>query len=697
MRRPCLGGIGRRAAAGIAVAALLATGPGAGPAAGGGSVGLAGAGPGVPGRPGVVEAPVPAALPQPAGTTSLVSVRFGGGFPGGGSRMAAISSSGRYVAFASGAADLVAGDANGAVDVFVRDRLNGTTILLPLPGGRTVPSGGQAYEPSISANGSVVAFTYLSPSLAAAGQQVVMAWDRRTGNTQIVSRSLRGTAGGSHAPSVSGDGRYVAYTSDNGIIVTNDNNEAEDVFRYDRTTQTSALVSVGVGGDAAGGREPSIDGDGSVVAFTSDGGDTIVPQNTGRGAQVYVRDMNAGRTTLVSLTADSQPASGPAQAPSISDDGHVVAFASSAGNMVPEALQAPAQVYRRDLQAGTLDLVSVAKDGSAAPAVSGMPAISRDGRMVAFISLSANLVAAAPGFRLVAVSRIQTEVYLRDVVAKQTALISVTTSGRPAGAGSLEPSVGGNGRFVAFASDSPALVRGDDNQASDVFVRDLPPAPRLNPAVVDFGTRAVGAPVTSAAGILFNAGWGPLAVSGATVAGAQAADFRVQVDGCAGKVLYRGEACTVTLGFTPSARGTRTATLRVADGFTGSPRTARLTGRASQALIKLDPPVGPQGIVTVASGSGFPPGARVRLSWSVGITPRLPVVTVDANGRFKIQVLVFHNDRIGPRDLVAQSAGGSPFPTLSVTMLVGVRSMAPPGFLTSGRAFDLPLMLMFRG
>ena len=162
-----------------------------------------------------------------------------GGFPGGGSRMSSISASGRYVAFASGAADLVAGDTNGAVDVFVRDRRNGTTIRLPLPGGKTVPPGGQAYEPSISADGSVVAFTYLSPSGVAAGQQVVLGLEpARRAQTEIVlpidpRHRHRGATSRRSPPT----GATSPTRRSNGLIVANDGDQADDVFRYDRTTQ----------------------------------------------------------------------------------------------------------------------------------------------------------------------------------------------------------------------------------------------------------------------------------------------------------------------------------------------------------------------------------------------------------------------------------------------------------------------------
>lgn len=651
--------------------------------------------------PGVLsETPVPAALPQPPGTTTLVSARVGGGFAGGGSVAPSISSGGRFVAFASGAADLVAGDTNGAVDVFVRDRSSGRTVRLPLPGGTQVPSGGQAAEPAISADGKVVAFTYLAPSGIAAAQSVVLAWDRDTGQTEVVSRNGRVIATGSREASVSSDGRYIAYSSPFSKLAAGDFNESSDVFRFDRELGTSILVSVGFQGGTPSGdsRQPSISSDGSMVAFTSDAGDSLLNEDTGNGNQVYLRDIAANRMERISVSLGAGPPNGTAEAPSISADGRYVAFESGSTNLVAAtaAYRSAYHVYRRDRASGTTELVSVDAGGSPAAGGGAQASISRDGRMVAFVSGSTDLVAATPGVRLAALAIRTSEVYLRDLTAGETALVSANLAGMPSTARNLEPVVAGNGRLVAFYSNAPTLVQGDDNKALDVFIRDFPPVPLLNPAVVEFGTRAVGTDRVPGAAVLVNAGWGPLTVSAVSVDGPARADYKIEANGCTRRILYRQEACTVTLSFSPARAGARTATLKIADSHTGSPRTARLAGRGSLAKLAMDPAVGRPGIVVMATGSGFPPGAQLRLRWSTGLTPKLPVITADARGRFRAQVLVFHNDRIGMRDLVAESVGGSPFPPVEAPLLVTKPPMGPPGFLLQ-RLIGLPLVLMIRG
>ncbi|OGO57499.1 MAG: hypothetical protein A2V85_17110 [Chloroflexi bacterium RBG_16_72_14] len=658
---------------------------------------------------GEAASPPAAGLPPPPGTTTLVSERFGGGFAGGGSAEASISSNGRWVAFTSGAADLVAGDVNDAVDVFVRDRRTGRTTRMLLPNGTPVPARGAASQPSISADGSVVAFTYQPPATAgttaAPPGSIVLAWDRRTGDVEIVSRNTAGAAApGSRQPSVSADGRFVAFTSVHARIVAPDPNQSPDVFRYDRRTRTTVMVSVGFDGEPAFAEvqgDPSISDNGNLVAFVSDGGDAIVNEDTGPGTQVYVRDIAAGVTQRASGAPGGGPgggrADGPAEAPSISGDGRFVAFDSAATNLVAGDDNRVSDVFRRDRQTGLTELVSVTPDGSPAAGASGQAAITRDGRMVAFTSAAQDLVAGLPGAHLAAAFRGATEVFIRDLVAQDTVLVSVGRDGEPGGGRSFGPSVGGAGRYVTFAGSSDRIVARDINKQLDVFLRDLPPAPTLNPAVVNLGTRAVGADPVPGAAVLANAGWGPLTVTGASVKGAARTEFPITADSCTGIVLYRGSACTVTVSFSPAREGARAATLEVADNFTGSPRTARLRGTGSRARLELSPRVGPPGTVFIATGTGFPPGAQVRLSWSRGMTPKLPVVTADARGRFRVQVLVFHHDVLGTRDLEAEQVGAVPFPPVAAPLLVSTPSSMPPGFIALYRFVDIPLVLVIRG
>ncbi|HET9521741.1 MAG TPA: choice-of-anchor D domain-containing protein [Candidatus Limnocylindrales bacterium] len=678
----------------------------------------------VPGRSGpAVEMPVrptrdpsPTLAAPPPGTSSLVSLDRAGGRANAASAQASISASGRYIAFVSIASDLVRGDTNQAVDVFVRDRRNpAKTIRLPLPGGGFVPKGGSALDPSISADGSVVAFVYQPPVsttavLAAPSQPVVLAWVRATGETEIVSIAPSGgIARPSTEPSVSGNGRLIAFTS---LLSTAAGVPGvANVYVRDRAAGTTMLVSERDSEPAgAATSAPAISRDGRFVAFQSDD-DGLAPGDDNGETDVLVRELRFDPIELVSVAIDGQ-ANGPSTAPAISGDGGRIAFESGASNLVTGPASAGGLVYVRDRSGGLTFVASVGNGGVAAGAGgNGQASISDDGRIVAWASSAAIVTAAAghPGSAsaggpaagpvnadLAAFVAPRTEVYARDLETGETILVSEARGGGPAGGQNLGPSIGGNGRYVAFSSTSPNLVRGDDNKVGDVFLRDLPPAPALNPATLDFGTRALGADGAPLAAILTNGGWGPLTGRASTPTGAAAADFTVVLDGCNGVVLHRNESCPVTVSFGPTAPGNRAATLEVAHDGPRAPASARLRGAGSRAELKIDPPLGHPGIVVIATGAGFPPNAPVGLSWSRGLTPKMPAVTTDADGGFRVQVLVFHNDVIGARDLVARPLEGATFPELSAAFLVVEASSQPPRFIVQDPFGDRNPSLVMR-
>jgi len=659
---------------------------------------VAGSGVAAPGGAAVPAPPAP--LPAPPGRTGLVSKARAGGFANGGSIEPSMSGNARFVAFTSIASDLVADDEPGSVEVFLLDRRSGKVTRAPLPAGVARSTLARQSEPSISADGRVVAYTYQPPTKVGATVgsfgSFVFAWDRTDGSVTVVSRNLRnGPQGGARQPSVSADGRYVAYTSAYDWRGDDDGTD-EDVLRFDRQTETTVLVSQAFSGGPISGvaTGPSISGDGNVIAFISDGGDSVVNEDTGTGLQVYARTLSTATNERISRPQDGRATSNRSIDPAISSDGRFVAFSSQATNLTPEGTGG---LFRYDRRTGAMILVSVTPSGAGAQGTSGQPAITSNGAMVAWTSTASDLVPETAGrVAPAATARGQSEVFLRNIDAGETILISVSLTNTGSAGQSFQPAVGGGGRYVAFASDSKTLVRNDDNAAYDVFLRDLPPVPVINPATLDLGSRAVGTESLPLAATLGNAGWSPLSVTKASITGTNKADFRVVADGCKATTLRRNEACSVSVVFKPVAKGARAATLEVADSFAGSPRTVRLRGRASQARLTLDPPIGPPGIVTIAEGSGFPPDTQVRLRWTVGITPKLATVTTDGAGRLRVPVLVFHNDRTGRRELSAEAVDGSAFPSVAASMLVTKPPVIPPRF-DIVRIIDLPLVLVIRG
>ena len=417
-------------------------------------------------------------------------------FPNDASAEPSISADGRYVAFASAASNIAGGGASAPLPaVYVRDRLRARTIRLPLPPG--LAGGGQAREPSISADGNVVAFTYQPPSGLAVPGSLVIAWDRATGRSQVASRTSAGEpAAGSREPSVSATGRFIAYTSNNVKIVAGDRDNL-DVFRYDRRARATDLVSVGFNGQPTGATSgaPSISGDGSVVAYVSEGGDVITHTNTGSGPQVYVRAMEGGRPRQVSAAPGGAP-NGASGAPAISADGKVVAFESAAPNLVANDGNGAPDVFRRDLPAGETILVSVTPGGESARGQSRLPAISADGRMVAFQSTATDLLAHRPsGPTPISLPWQRPD---RGLRARRRARRHGPDLDRSERASRRQREPAGHGRrqrpLRRFASTSETLVRNDRLQHADVFLRDMPPSPRLNPGSMAFGSRAVGSP-----------------------------------------------------------------------------------------------------------------------------------------------------------------------------------------------------------
>ena len=202
------------------------------------------------------------------------------------------------------------------------------------------------------------------------------------GRAQRLAESMPGSP-----PSISADGRYVAFVSESGDLVAGDHNGMADVFVRDTVENTTVLVSRSrFGGSGAGcSLQPSISAGGQVVAFTSSAPD-LVPGDTNRTLDVYLHDRVTRVTTLISTASDGTVGDAASGQPLLSADGQRVAFTSAATNLDPDDLNGVADVYLRDVASGTTELVSRGLDGHAAGGLSSQPAISADGETVAFTS-----------------------------------------------------------------------------------------------------------------------------------------------------------------------------------------------------------------------------------------------------------------------------------------------------------------------
>ncbi|MGF1664034.1 MAG: hypothetical protein ACFCVG_16485 [Kineosporiaceae bacterium] len=325
-----------------------------------------------------------------AGTVELVSRSTGGSLGNGESGQPALSADGRYVAFSSTASNLVAGDTNGATrDVFVRDRIAGTTTLVSRATGGAV---GDSFsgDVSLSPNGRYVAFSSGATNLVAGdtnGEVDVFVRDTLAGTTQRVSVSSSGTQsnGVSWASSVDDTGR-VAFHTQASNLVAGDTNGTWDVIHRDPGTGTTTALSraqAAAVGDGASER-PRMSADGRWVSFRSQASD-LVAGDTNGVVDLFVRDTVAGTTTRVSLSGWGTQLDADIEAGNVSDDGRWVTWSTSSGRVVPGDANSVVDAFVRDVTTGAVTRLSVRPSftGTASPVLSPV-LVSGDGQSVVF-------------------------------------------------------------------------------------------------------------------------------------------------------------------------------------------------------------------------------------------------------------------------------------------------------------------------
>ena len=378
-----------------------------------------------------------------------------------------ISADGRYVAFTS-KARLVPRDTDHRYDVFVRDRVRGVTRIVSVRTDGT-PGLRRSEYPSISADGRYVVFVSKARLTANDTDDSLDVYerDRVEGVTRVVSVRTDGTPGRrrSFSPTVSADGRYVAFVSWARLAV-DDTDDFTDVYVHDRLEGVTRRVSVRSDGTPGDGYswDPSISADGRYVAFGSSA-TNLVSGDTNHDGDVFVRDLADGVTRRVSVGTDGTQGDSYSHEPSISADGRYVAFTSDAQNLVTDDTNDSLDVFVRDLATGRTKLVSRGTDGTPARDHSYDASISADGGHVAFTSQADDLVTGAGAI-------FGSQVFVRDLQTSSTKLVSVSTDGTYGQGWCAWGSVSADGRYVSFDSDASDLVSGDTNDLTDVFVRD---------------------------------------------------------------------------------------------------------------------------------------------------------------------------------------------------------------------------------
>jgi len=368
-------------------------------------------------------------------------------------------------------------------------------------------------RPAVSQDGRDIAFDTPLALDAADHDRSTDVYLRTAGGLRLVSRTASGRAAGanSRAPAISGDGRRVAFESDAGAIVPGDSNHARDVFVAEDAgrPRIMSVTARGTAGNARS-RAPSLSGDGRLLAFESRAtdlvpgapkegiylasaaatptrirlavadayrpalsadGSTLVfesehaysPRDDNRDVDVYALTVASGEITLVSASPRGHAGDGRSLAGVASADGSYVAFMSAAGNLVHGDRDGVRDVFRRSIRTRRTVVVSRDRCGGFANGYSRYPSISADGRFVAFDSHAGDLIAQP--------TRGEGEVYLRDVARGRTRILSTRPDGHPSTRTAFSPAISADGALVAFPSFAFDLVAGDHNHRVDQFAR----------------------------------------------------------------------------------------------------------------------------------------------------------------------------------------------------------------------------------
>lgn len=409
---------------------------------------------------------------QPMTMVSVAaSETVGTGF---GANLHGVSGDGRFVLFSSSSDDVVAGDTNGQLDVFVRDTVTGITTRVSVQAdGTQLASNGTVFgarSAAVSDDGRVVVFTHYSDALGGSTSTFdAFAKNLETGAITLVSANQFGTAANATAlvTSLSGNGRFVSFGSSASNLVT-DGNGVEDVFVKDLLTgalqRASQSGSTEGNGSSFGG---ALSKDGRFIAFNSTA-TNLTFSDTDTTSDVLLRDMSSGFSpTLVSVDSSGIKGNGASVLQAISDDGRYVLFSSTSTNLVAGDTNGVRNLFLRDTRAGTTIAVDTSASGALGNAAAGDSNgdLSGDGRYAVFVSTATNLVDGAAG----------QQAYVKDLLTGAIATVSINGAGAvsegafdarlsadgsqivfTASGGSLDPNVGGSGS-QAYVVANPLL------------------------------------------------------------------------------------------------------------------------------------------------------------------------------------------------------------------------------------------------
>ncbi|BAY22229.1 hypothetical protein NIES2100_19920 [Calothrix sp. NIES-2100] len=378
------------------------------------------------------------------------------------------NSDGLFLAFTSAAYDLVAGDTNGVSDVFIRNSQTNTLERISLSDDET-QANGKSEVFAISDDGRYVVFASDASNLVdndTNDVRDIFIRDTQTASTRRISIANDGNQadGVSNLAAISGDGRYVVFSSIASNLVQGDTNGAVDVFLRDLQAETTELISVANEGIQSNSDslspDAAISADGRYVVFYSYASN-LVANDTNEVGDIFLRDRQTGTTKRISIGINGTEANEISLSPSISADGHYVVFSSLASNLVSGDTNETGDIFVYDLQAETLERVSLTSDETELDSNSSRPSISANGRYVVFQSLASYLGVDNPDS--------YNNIYLRDRLTGETKLVSPSLNSETR-ADSINPSISGDGSYIGFQSTANNLVAGATNASSNIYV-----------------------------------------------------------------------------------------------------------------------------------------------------------------------------------------------------------------------------------
>ncbi|OGL31889.1 hypothetical protein A3F64_00595, partial [Candidatus Saccharibacteria bacterium RIFCSPHIGHO2_12_FULL_42_8] len=408
--------------------------------------------------------------------TSRVSVDSNGSEANNFSSSPSISTDGRYIAYSSAATNLVAGDTNGVLDVFLYDTVTETTKRI------SVDSGGNeahsdSYEPSISGDGRYIAYASDADNLVTSDTNIMtdmFLYDTVNETTSRISVDSGGVEadGSSGGASVSSDGRYITYHSDATNLVAGDTNVTTDVFLYDTDTQTTSRISVDSGGTESTGYSysPAISGDGQYITYSSDSTDLVIGDTNGF-SDIFLYNVATQTTTRISMDTGGNESNNGSAYSNISSNGRYIVYQSEASDLIFGDSNLAQDIFLYDTLAQTTTLISKDSNGVISGNYSSDAVISGDGKYIVYQSIGENLVNNDTNANF--------DIYAFEIDSGKTFRVSVDSNKNQGNGGSSLPTISGDGKYIAYSSDATNLVATDINTFTDIFLASLKTANRL--------------------------------------------------------------------------------------------------------------------------------------------------------------------------------------------------------------------------